>query len=97
MLKILKLVCQVTFFQELSGKSEVKDQILERHNTELTPPTKTNAMTAAASITQDKGFHMKLRNFSTLFSCHRTYIKGEGITGKHIIGIQDANNGDLKW
>jgi hypothetical protein len=54
-------------------------------------------MTAAASITQDNGFHMKLRNFRTLFSCHRTYIKGKGITEKHIIGIQDANNGDPKW
>lgn len=36
----------------------------------LTPPlARTIAIIAAASITQDRGFHMKLRNFKSLFSC----------------------------
>lgn len=35
----------------------------------LTPPlARTIAITAAASITHDNGFHMKLRNFNILFS-----------------------------
>lgn len=35
----------------------------------LTPPlASTIAITAAASITHDKGFHIKLRNFKNLFS-----------------------------
>ena len=35
----------------------------------LTPPcARAMAMIAAASITHDKGFHIKPKNFSTLFS-----------------------------
>ena len=32
------------------------------------PCARAMAMIAAASITQDKGFHIKPKNFSTLFS-----------------------------
>jgi hypothetical protein len=39
---------------------------------EGTPPfAKAMAMIAAASITQDRGFHIKPKNFRTLFSCLR--------------------------
>ncbi|KAM0957065.1 hypothetical protein ACFX2A_025766 [Malus domestica] len=33
------------------------------------------AMIAAASITHDRGFHMKPKNLSTLFSCSKIYHK----------------------
>jgi hypothetical protein len=42
---------------------------------EVTPPfAKAMAMIAAASITQDRGFHIKPRNFRNLFSCFRIFF-----------------------
>jgi len=38
----------------------------------LTPPlARAIAMIAAASITQERGFHMKPRNFRNLLSCNK--------------------------
>jgi hypothetical protein len=47
--------------------------VLERERErDVTPPfAKAMAMKAAASITQDRGFHIKPRNFRNLFSCFR--------------------------
>lgn len=42
----------------------------------LTPPlARTSAIIAAASITHDKGFHIKPRNFKNLFSCNKVHEK----------------------
>jgi hypothetical protein len=46
----------------------------------LTPPlARAMAMIAAASMTQDSGFHMNPKNFKNLLSCTHTHKK----TNKH--------------
>ena len=46
--------------------------IYKERESDVTPPfANAIAMTAAASMTHDRGFHMKPKNFRNLLSCYR--------------------------
>lgn len=58
--------------KEKKGRRSMEKHYSELHAkmSLLTPPlARTIAIIAAASITHDKGFHIKLKNFKNLFSC----------------------------
>jgi hypothetical protein len=51
------------------SRRSTKVKLVPRYSL-LTPPlARTIAIIAAASITHDNGFHIKLKNFKNLFSC----------------------------
>lgn len=68
-------VCACMYVCERKSKKAREETETERRDVFTPPFAKAMAMMAAASITQDRGFHIKHKNFRNLFSCFRIGFK----------------------